>query len=222
MNRRGRLLAGLSLIGLGVLALDQPLLAAAFLVAVGLGTLAVAVRRRGGAQGAAGAAAAPHRIGRILVPVDLSPESARALAYARTLAERFRGQVFVLHVVPASRGFSGRRRAEEGRETRWRARVAMQAFLADAGGGAGCHVVFASGAPCAAILDEARRLGADLIVLGPRGTGDAEAAVLGRAAAKVVRRALVPVVTVAGAHAAAEGARPTVDRRPPTVEELAA
>jgi nucleotide-binding universal stress UspA family protein len=198
MNRRGRVLAGLSLIGVGVLALDHPVLAAAFLVAAGLGALALAVRWRGGAQGTAGVPLAPHRIRRILVPVDFSPESARALDYARTLGGRFRGQVFVLHVLPPSRGLSGRWSAEEGREARWRARVGMQAFLGATGGAAGCQVVFATGTPFAAILEEARRLRADLIVLGRRGSGETEAALLGRTAAEVVRRALVPVLTVAG------------------------
>ena len=48
MNPRGRVLAGLSLIALGVLALDHPVLAAAFLVGAGVGALALTVRRRGG------------------------------------------------------------------------------------------------------------------------------------------------------------------------------
>ena len=204
MNRRGRVLAGLSLIAVGVLALDHPVLAAAFLVVAGLGALALAVPwRGGGTQGAAGAPPAPHRIGRILVPVDFSPESARALDYARTLADRFRGQVFILHVLPPHRSLSGRWATEEGREARWRARVGTQAFLGAFGGGAGCQVVFATGTPFAAILEEAGRLRADLIVLGPRGTGGTEAALLGRTAAEVVRWAPVPVLTVVGAREAA-------------------
>jgi nucleotide-binding universal stress UspA family protein len=79
----------------------------------------------------------------------------------------------------------------------------MLAFLGAAGGAAGCQVVFATGTPFAAILEEARRLRTDLIVLGRRGTGETEAALLGQTAAEVVRRALVPVLTVAGGPVAA-------------------
>ncbi|HEY7677870.1 MAG TPA: universal stress protein [Candidatus Methylomirabilis sp.] len=228
MNRQGRVLAGLALIGVGVLALDHPALAAALLVAAGFGALVLAIRRRaGGAQAITDTPLAPHRFGRILVPMDSSAEAARALDYARTLAERFGGQVFVLHVLPPPRGLSGRWSVEEGRGARWRARVTMQAFLG--GAGAGCLAVSATGTPSAAILEEARRLGADLIVLGLRGTGDGEATVLGRTEAQVVRRAPVPVLTVAGApvaasrvSAAADAAHPTVDGRRSTVDRAAA
>jgi len=48
MNRQRRVLAGLSLIALGVLALDHPMLAAAFLVGAAIGALALTIRRRGG------------------------------------------------------------------------------------------------------------------------------------------------------------------------------
>ena len=207
MNRRGRVLAGLSLIAVAILALHHPMLAAVILVAAGLGSLALAVRRRGDeVQGAVSAPPAPHRIGRILVPVDFSPEAARALDYARTLADRFCGQVFVLHVLPPHRGLFGRWATGEEREALWRARVEMQAFLG-AFGAAGCRAVFAAGTPFAVILGEAGRLRADLIVLGPRGTGGTECAVLGRTAAEVVRRAHVPVLTVVGTRAEArEGA----------------
>ena len=111
---------------------------------------------------------------------------------------RWRGEIFVLSVIPPYPGALHRGGPGAVREVRRQARVEMQAFLGACGGSAGCQVGFAEGTPFAAILDEARRLRADLIVLGPRGSGGAEAVILGRTAAEVVRRASVPVLTVAG------------------------
>lgn len=215
MNRRARVLAALGLAALAVLGLEHPGLGVAFLLLAAFAALASAMPRRRSRHGAEAAAArgSPSPlagVGRILVPVDFSPESASALEYARVFATRFRSQVFVLYVVSQPSVFPGRHAAEGVREGRWRARVEMQAFLRACGGHGGCQVVFASGTPFAAILDEAARLRADLIVLGTRGTGGVEASVMGRTASEVVRRAPVPVLTVAGRPEAA--ARPQDSR----------
>ncbi len=207
MNRRARVLAALGLAALAVLALEHPGLGVAVLVLAAFAVLASAVpRRRWDAREGTLAPAAPAGIGRILVPVDFSAEWASALEYARALAARFASRIFVLYVVPPVSAFPGRHAAEAAREGRWRARVEMQAFLRACGGPGGCQVVFASGTPFAAILEEAARLRADLIILGARGSGGVEASVMGRTASEVVRRAAAPVLTVAGRPEAA--ARP--------------
>ena len=206
MTQRVRLLAGLSLFALAVLALAHPALAAAVLLGAAVTLLVQAIRReRTRDRRVEAVAATPGRIRRILVPVDFSLESVRALEYARAIAARSGGDVFVLSVIPPYPGTLRRGVPGAVREARRQARAAMQAFLRACGGSAGCQVVFAEGTPFAAVLDEARRFRVDLIVLGPRGSGGAEAIVLGRTAAEVVRRANVPVLTVAGAAEAAAG-----------------
>jgi len=54
------------------------------------------------------------------------------------------------------------------------------------------------GRPATEIVEEARRFGADLVVLGSRGHGTIEAMVLGSVSAEVVERARVPVLVVRG------------------------
>ena len=204
MSRRVRVLTAIGVVAVALLASEHPALAAAVVGVVGLAAvLLLVLRRRSQTLDLTAPLPRPDRIGRILVPVYFSPESALAVDYARALAARFRSQVFVLYVVPSYRWLPGCSWGEEAREIRWRARVAMQAFLRDIGGTAGFQVVFATGTPFAAILDGTRQFRADLIVLGARGAGRTEASVLGRTAAEVVRRAPIPVLTVAGGRAEA-------------------
>jgi nucleotide-binding universal stress UspA family protein len=61
------------------------------------------------------------------------------------------------------------------------------------------------GRPASAIVDDARRFGADLIVLGSRGHGTIEAMVLGSVSAEVIARSSVPVLVV-------RGSKPRLDR----------
>ncbi len=58
------------------------------------------------------------------------------------------------------------------------------------------------GRPSAAIVDDARRWGPDLVVVGSRGHGPMETAVLGSVSAAVVDHATCPVLVARGDHAA--------------------
>lgn len=58
------------------------------------------------------------------------------------------------------------------------------------------------GRPSAAIVDDARRWGPDLIVVGSRGHGPVETALLGSVSAAIVDHATCPVLVARGDHAA--------------------
>lgn len=140
---------------------------------------------------------------RILCPIDFSEQSRHALEHAVTLARWYESTIAVLYVHPvipaaasapgaplfppliaterdrdqvleAMRGFAGRRPDDDVRMT--------------------FEIVEGSAAPV--ILDRARELPADLIVMGTHGRSGFERLVLGSIAEKVLRKASCPVLTV--------------------------
>lgn len=140
---------------------------------------------------------------KILVPVDFSPSSRRALEYALALAERFQGKVEVLHCweVPAYLRpdltvWSGEVSVTLADHARREAEKGMQEFLADlkATGSVTSRVV--AGAPYATILAACDETACDLVVMGTHGRTGLSHLVLGSVAEKVVRHAKCPVMTV--------------------------
>ena len=161
----------------------------------------------------------PSLVRRILAPTDFSAASDAALDYARTLAERFGAHVHLLHVLeepfvgggvasdalvteaPAVRA-ALLRAAQERLAHRVTQRDREQLHMT-------AEVVFGTAAQ--AILDNVRRNGDDLIVMGTHGRTGMAHVVLGSVAEHVVRAAPCPVLTVryepdtvhVGVHAAA-------------------
>lgn len=132
----------------------------------------------------------------ILVPYDFSRGSEQALRYARLLAARLEARLAAVHVSPwpSARGapVSPAARAEE-----------LQALERDlrraVGEGVACRVI--EGVVDRAILDEAQRLGAGLIVMGTRARTGAARFLLGSQTEAVVRRSRVPVLALRRAAA---------------------
>jgi nucleotide-binding universal stress UspA family protein len=143
-------------------------------------------------------------ITRILVPVDFSAHSEKAVRYALTLAPRFGARVSLLHVVedPFVTGA-------------WQAEAfvpnipellddlikAAQAQLADLKTRVATYGVVAAtavvkGEPARAILDEATAGGFDLIVMGTHGRTGLSHAFLGSIAERIVQKAPCAVLTV--------------------------
>jgi nucleotide-binding universal stress UspA family protein len=159
-------------------------------------------------------------ITRILVPMDFSAHSDVALRYATTLASRFGATVELLHVVedPFVSGAWGFEAylpnlaevqeqlvAEaENRLAECRATVSGQGVPAVA--------TVRTGRIASTIVEYAKGLEADLIVMGTHGRTGFTHLVMGSVAERVVRMAPCPVLTVrdAAAHAdrerAADGA----------------
>jgi universal stress protein A len=143
-------------------------------------------------------------IRRILVPIDFSPDSLRALAYACDLGRAFGAEVVLLHVVDQT--------YLAGAPELWVANPALAKLLDDQWQIAKTHVarlgtrlerkgqrlqtVTKRGAPAQVIADTARRAGADLIVMGTHGRTGLTHMLLGSVAEKVVRTAACPVLTV--------------------------
>jgi nucleotide-binding universal stress UspA family protein len=147
-------------------------------------------------------------ITRILVPVDFSAHSDRALRYATTLADRLNATVEVLHVVEdpfVSGAWSPEAVAPNIPELLNDLVAAARGKLADLKAAAldrGVHLkatvltTVVTGRPADSIADYAQTEKFDLIIMGTHGRTGLSHALLGSVAERVVRNAPCPVMTV--------------------------
>jgi nucleotide-binding universal stress UspA family protein len=136
---------------------------------------------------------------RILVPIDFSDCSLDAVEYAAVVAQQAQASVELLHVLePVSYGLDFTLgHAEERRQTKDRLAARLeQIATALAGAGIPCKSRLRGGLPGDSILDEARALPSDLIVMGTHGRRGISHALGGSVAEAVLRRAQCPVLTV--------------------------
>ena len=148
-------------------------------------------------------------ISRIIVPVDFSAHADRAIEYAVTMGKHFGACVELFHVVEDPFGSGGwgsevylsdldglRERAlEEGKARLERCRDAVVA------GSLPIVATVRMGHVAQTIVDYARNVGADLIVMGTHGRTGVAHFILGSVAERVVRLAPCPVLTVGARHA---------------------
>ena len=132
----------------------------------------------------------------ILVPVDFSECTEKALAYAVPFARQFGATVTLLHVMeppylPASE--MGVVVEVESKEEAQKELAALQARLA---GRVRCQTMTRKGSAEQEILDAAKELSSDLIVLGTHGRTGVERLLMGSTVEKVVRRAGCPILIV--------------------------
>ena len=136
---------------------------------------------------------------RILVPVDFSDCSLDALEYAAVVAQQAKASLMLLHVLePVSYGLDftlGHSRTREQVRETWTKRLEELA--------ASLRVrqvpvesQLRGGLPSDSILDSARTLPCDLIVMGTHGRRGISHAFSGSVAEAVLRKALCPVLTV--------------------------
>mgnify|MGYP006200494701 CR=1 FL=1 len=143
---------------------------------------------------------------RILVAVDGSPTSMKGLREAIRLAKSQRARLFILHVVNEFMAYNYLESMAIGTDVRAVLREAGRKILERAQAEARRQGVKAAtvmreivgGAAADPIVREARKLGADLIVLGTHGRRGVRRLVLGSDAEQVVRTASVPVLLVRG------------------------
>jgi nucleotide-binding universal stress UspA family protein/mono/diheme cytochrome c family protein len=137
----------------------------------------------------------------ILVPVDFSSNSARALEYAHTLAKRFEASLHVIHVCEVPSLTTGSMDAYAIAYSNWsqqlgdeaeRELVKLRPKLA--GVAVTTEVLF--GNPARAIVSAANIRKVDLVVMGTHGHGPLMHALMGNVAERVVRTASCPVLTV--------------------------
>jgi nucleotide-binding universal stress UspA family protein len=137
----------------------------------------------------------------ILVPTDFSGGAAHALVWAQELARAFHSTIVLLHVVdlaltwmpvgPAS--IPEPVPADVADRITVAARESLANLARDAEGTV--HRLVRRGHARQVILDVAKEVGADLIVIGARGHRDFSDLVIGSIAEYVVRHASVPVMT---------------------------
>lgn len=146
----------------------------------------------------------------VLVAVDGSGPSLRAVSWARFIGDRFSASVTALYVdhplmhhyatlpavgvVPATpdgEDPAARARWEEGRKAWLREQIGSAGLDPD-----GVGLEIAVGRPAEEILAARERLSADLIVIGSRGADALGRAILGSVAGAVVRNAPCPVLVV--------------------------
>lgn len=142
--------------------------------------------------GARGPALDPH-VRWILVAVDGSPCAERASEYAIDLATTFDASVEGLYVVEDRFGSSGPLRAllESTGET-----VLRELRVHGAREGVAVTTTTRTGTPAREILTHAAAQPVDLLVLGTHGRDGLDRVVMGSVAARVIRAASVPVLTV--------------------------
>ncbi len=138
---------------------------------------------------------------KILVPVDFSEDSARALEHATGLATVFGAELHLLHcyqinvggvspygiVIPESLEHDVRKAALE-RLAEWREKLSAEGIAVQE------HIT--PQVPFEAIAATAEQLGADLIVMGTRGLTGLKHVLLGSVAERTLRIAPCPVLTV--------------------------
>jgi nucleotide-binding universal stress UspA family protein len=144
------------------------------------------------------------KIKRILVPVDLSKHSLKALDYAVELARPLGAELHVLFVVEpiyyavpdlagAAAGAVGglieeQKQAARAQLEKLRARYAKKRVV--------LRPLLQTGTPYQAIVAAAKALRADLVVMGTHGRTGLAHALLGSVAERVVRHCASPVLTL--------------------------
>jgi universal stress protein A len=140
---------------------------------------------------------------RILVPTDFSDGSNRALTLAMKFAKLLRAAIDLLHVqpiptftpVPAVPGAVPLPPpVPEAAQGIQESLAVLAAGVREAG--LECQTGTVEGNPGDEIVDYARKIGADLIVMGTHGRGGLRRVLLGSVAEKVLRAACCPVLVV--------------------------
>jgi len=135
---------------------------------------------------------------RILVAVDHSKTSDRAVLAARDLAVLSKGEVWVLHLREREMGVkTGVLTADETTDEANAAVAACVEVLNQAGvkaHGEVRHTIF--GYAAREIVNDAKEVDADVIVMGSRGRGDIAGLLLGSTAHKVIHLSDRPVLVV--------------------------
>jgi nucleotide-binding universal stress UspA family protein len=130
---------------------------------------------------------------RLLLAVDGSTHSRRAVPIAIELATPFKGEVFVLHAAERIRGQSGATSSSEAEELV--TSVVHQLNKAGVRARGEVHHV-AMGHAAADIVETAKVEGSGVIVMGSRGLSDLAGMLLGSVAHKVIHLAHSPVLIV--------------------------
>jgi len=141
---------------------------------------------------------------KILCPIGHEENSQAAFAAAVKLARESRGTLYLLHVIPLPNSIAAEAVLLADREG---AEQKLQKLAAQVPPGIGRTVIVKFGHPAKEIAETARRMGADLIVMGTQGRSAMARLFQGSVAKKVLELAPCPVLALpAGIAYAASGA----------------
>jgi universal stress protein A len=143
-------------------------------------------------------------IRRILIPLDFSPASDRALGYARALSEEFGAPLYLLHVIedrlmtgpwPAEvyLGELPKLREDLVKEAERRMLATLESLAAEGIQATGEVLI---GGPSHVIIEQANTVNADLIVMGTHGRTGITHLLIGSVAERVIRHAPCPVFVI--------------------------
>ncbi len=147
-----------------------------------------------------GASRPSIQIRTILVPVDFSGCSGRALAYAIAFAQQFKASIALMHVVELNYMGTGLGEIEvpllenELRENASRQLNSLLETVVRTGVPAEAHLRL--GRPWYEMTEAARTMGADLVIMGTHGYTGLRHVLMGSTAERVVRHAPCPVLIV--------------------------
>jgi nucleotide-binding universal stress UspA family protein len=147
------------------------------------------------------AATAPFSVKRILVPMDFSECSKKALQYGLALARLHNAAITLLYVVPspayAAVEYGGIDYAALETQMRADGEKELATLVVDeVRDKARADVAVRTGSPANEIVEAAKQLPADLIVIATRGRTGLKHVLLGSVAEHVVRYATCPVLVV--------------------------
>ncbi len=162
-------------------------------------------------------------IKRILVPIDFSDTSLQALDYAIEFGKPFKAEIVVLFVVEpvyyatpadlygpsANLGMLLDEQRRIGREQLARLGEDLKKRKVDA------RTVLQTGTPYDVIVNAAKKLKADIIVMATHGRTGFSHMLMGSVAEKVVRTAACPVITVRGSKVRGRKRAPAKKARSP-------
>lgn len=138
----------------------------------------------------------------ILLPIDFSDVTNTAIDQAAKLAERFASRVWLIHVAAPEPGFVGYDpgpdvvRYQVATELKEEHRLLHDLAEGLRSRGVDAHALLLQGATVEVILERARKVSADLIVLGSHGRGALYRALVGSVTEGVVRHSPCPVLIV--------------------------
>jgi nucleotide-binding universal stress UspA family protein len=137
----------------------------------------------------------------ILVPVDFSPYSQKALRYGRTLAHAFEANLHLLHVLdqpihPAHYGLGDDLLIRLNPEIQRRSQEEMERLISQLGGEVKCQTHVREGRAYSEIVRFVQEEECDLVVMGTHGLSGLEHFLLGGTTEKVMRHASCPVLAV--------------------------
>ena len=143
---------------------------------------------------------APFRLKRILVPIDFSDCAKKALRYAIPLAKEHEASITLLYVVPpdyAVGEYGGIAYTTLHEEARTTGERELAAFAVDeVRSEVPADTLVRSGSPAFEIIEAAKALPADVIVISTHGRTGLKHVLLGSVTENVVRHAPCPVLVV--------------------------